>query len=176
MSLTLGFRSGEQAMREKWIGMKVSWDRIEFVHAATAPNKGFTVVEEHTWSLGTLSRSAEYLIMGKRVAEYAIRHGIARAVLNATEVRPAQPRRKHFETAELRGVVMSGLAETADVDCVLKSGISRSLFGSRTVRDVLADEEVWSAVNVTTGYREPMIYLFYKSGKYSEFSSSAKDT
>ncbi len=153
-------------MSPRWIGMVVVSDKVTFVNAEVRPVGPIVVRAEHTWVLGTGERAAEYRAMQQRFSEYAADNQIARAILRASEQKPASPRRVHFETAELRGAIMCALAASVSVECVMKSSISRTL-GNWNVDDVVANQVLWSqlvcGVNLTAAGRAAAIYVLYRS-------------
>jgi hypothetical protein len=70
-------------------------------------------------------------------------HKIKRAVIKASELaRPAKL--AHFESAELRGVIIAAAASVTNVTLIKKSVISKT-YGARKVDEYLKDDAFWDA-------------------------------
>src|SRR4051812_36703095 len=110
-------------MSERWAGLTVSSDHIVLVDAEDDGTEVRFMLEQ-TWPLDEGPRAAAYRKMHQRIASHAREKRITHAILNASEYWPANPTKDGYEAAELRGVAMCALAETAMVDTILRKNLT----------------------------------------------------
>jgi hypothetical protein len=99
--------------------------------------------------------------MSQQVMDYATENGIDKAIIKESAVSLGGTKKAHLLSAELRGVVMTGLAATTTVECKSKASISRT-FGERKVDEYVADDDFWRGQvsgNLRVGSREAVMVI-----------------
>lgn len=137
-------------MGERWVGLVVTGGTVRVIDA-DIPNGGDDPIEilaDHKWDLQQGSHPEAYDVIYRRCSSYLKEHNIRRAVIKASEIaRPAKL--AHFESAELRGVIIAAAAASGVPVTLIKKSVISKTYGERKVNDYLQDDEFWD--EQTTG-------------------------
>jgi hypothetical protein len=79
---TLLNRRNEGQMAERWLGFKVSGDKVVMVDAEMPGVGPIILVADHTWSLQKGSREDAYHVIYQQVSNYLREHEIKRVVIS----------------------------------------------------------------------------------------------
>ncbi len=155
-------------MSEKWCGITVSGDNVIMVCLEFDVHGNATVIEDTTLRLQDGSRPEAYRTMYERAHQHLEENKIEFVAIKGSAVsQRGRATLAHFESAELRGVVMAAASQSpADVISIKKAVISRT-FGDRKADEYVADDDFWEdAINDTIrkGSRESALLILAARG------------
>lgn len=150
-------------MSEKWAGITVSGDNVVLVCLEFDDQGDASVIEDVTLRLQNGSRPEAYRTMSERVIQYLEENETEYAVIKGSAVsQRGRATLAHFESAELRGAVMTAASQSnAEVILLKKAVISRT-FGDRKADDYVADDDFWEdslAGTIRKGSREAALLI-----------------
>lgn len=136
-------------MAERRVGIVVTGGTVKVIDANIPDDDDdpIEIIADDKWDLQQGSHPEAYDVIYRRCANYLREHKIKRAVIKASEIaRPAKL--AHFESAELRGVIIAAAASVTAVTLIKKSVITKT-YGARKFDEYLKDDEFWD--EQTTG-------------------------
>lgn len=157
-------------MTTRWLGVTVSGDKAILVDATVPDNDDPIIVNaDFTVKLQKGSRPSAYASCAHEVADYAREKGVQRAAIKGSAVsQMGKPTLAHFESAELRGVLIGALAAVCPTETITKANISRN-FGDRKADEYIKDEDFWTesfgGVALRAGSREAAFCILAKRKK-----------
>lgn len=154
----------------RWVGVTVSGDKAVLVDADVQDGIDLlTVHADITFKLQKGDRARAYATFSQEISDYARENGIERAIVKGSAVsQQGRPKLAHFESAELRGVVIAALAGVCATETLTKGSISRN-FGDRKADDYISDDEFWienfNGEGLRAGSREAAFGILAKAKK-----------
>jgi len=156
-------------MAKKWLGVVASGDRVTMVHANVPDGGPIEIIEDCHLRLQQGDKADAYHVMHQQLRDYVKENKIETSIIKGSAVTgKGKAKLANLESAELRGVAICALRETAPVIIETKGHISKT-FGDRKVDEYLKDDDFWSknvtGVELRGGSREAAMLLLAVRGK-----------